>query len=630
MSQTASESDGWEQASEHEATSLLQISSAVVTAVPPAPETTLQTASESDGWGDGDGEGDADGASDAHMPSPDHSDAKAEAEPDDNGTSALDIFAGAFGGARVERPRGPDRLKRALERLGLNGDADPEVKRQVPASEARLALKDARELRAKELADQSAPAPARLRPDEEQRIVPVADESDEMSDASLMNGIENLFYGDLDQPLKTNSSLGGDMPKSRVKQSLLSKAETVWQIYKHKHAELLDNISKACDPERTAESVAANRKCLLYIRNRSYDGTRSLARVPLPDVDNGWCDEELEAKVNIMANMFSWSAVLTETVPDDATTTLTIQSKALSLLQCLEGKSAEYIVAMLDKCEPSLPPASMFERIVDVVAVDEDNPNLRGERVFDKRWPNVAKLLIICHAHKIASVMNWTFDIVKEVITSIIQTALSERGTELSGLRRHLRAEITETIYITHTPPTESDIAFRDEMIATFCKDENTANKWKREMLPLVFTGRWSVCDCTEIYVPEGGDIIKATQAAIVVGPKLLINRKLRIVARSNFTGMTDGLEDLGLPEAVHGLFTRAYLRQHPLKKVAIQTGNYNAAVGDGERSLAIDNGPDDENGNESDGGEQADAFIPGSMTSLIINTMFFHAPWHG
>ena len=98
-------------------------------------------------------------------------------------------------------------------------------------------------------------------------------------------------------------------------------------------------------------------------------------------------------------------------------------------------------------------------------------------------------------------------------------------------------------------------------MLDLFVPQDSPGDAHRRSILGNLFNGDWRVLDEVQYY--DRGQIRGGRQgiirAMLVHGMRALLPRALRVLQRSNWTGTSMAMNDMGLPTVVHGLLPDAY-----------------------------------------------------------------------
>ena len=99
-------------------------------------------------------------------------------------------------------------------------------------------------------------------------------------------------------------------------------------------------------------------------------------------------------------------------------------------------------------------------------------------------------------------------------------------------------------------------------MLDLFLSPDDPADARRRSILESLFNGDWQRLDEVQYY--DHGQVrggrIGILRAMYIHGVRALLPRVLRVLQRSNWTGTSMAMNDMGIPAVIHGLLPAAYL----------------------------------------------------------------------
>ena len=315
---------------------------------------------------------------------------------------------------------------------------------------------------------------------------------------------------------------------------------------------------------------------LLYVRCRKYDETPMRLRVECRSANqSGQGTDKASGPVKLFLTEARWAMALRKQVGGQQQV-LTITGLQPSLLQVLESTTADVMVQALIQLDLPQDHAvrKSFFRCVDVAITDGAASNLRAERFFH-RTTGRDVLHLLCDAHITANIIKAVFKVLAPWDTNLIRLALSVDGAGVQRIREEVRRLLEEqlVIYYGSTPSAEAT-GHRMAVYDCFLKGKSPDDCYRRRVIEGLWNGDLRFRGEVQHYeVGCCASREETLNTMINEGVRCIMPGRLHVMSRSNWTGCDKALRSIGLPGAIHGLLSAAYLRAFPEPKKQPQRG---------------------------------------------------------
>ena len=341
---------------------------------------------------------------------------------------------------------------------------------------------------------------------------------------------------------------------------------------------------------------------VLAIRYRKYDGTRCRNLKVEADrsggVHGGRGDME-KGPHELFVTEASFTMVFRR-ISRGVESYLAMKLPQPTLLQSLSSNKAECIRQALRQLNMPYDQRvdESFFRLVEAAVTDGASCNLRAERSLGVEHESRARIHLLCDAHKQATVSTLPFGVLKPVDTHLIRFALTTQGSNMSSLRREMRRIIREQLVVVKSGHCPADAeAHREKVYDLFMPQRTAHEKYVAGVARSLWNGDIRKRGRVEHY--ENG-CCKSFQHTLWlmcnVGMQCLCGTGIPVLQRSNWTGTSGCLNQIGLPSHVHGILPAAHLRAIVLKpssskRASVAAANEDAPARD---EAAAANGEDD------------------------------------
>eukprot|EP00971_Amphidinium_carterae_P071886 1421752-Amphidinium_carterae.6 len=192
--------------------------------------------------------------------------------------------------------------------------------------------------------------------------------------------------------------------------------------------------------------------------------------------------------------------------------------------------------------------------------------NFSAEALLGARRSKQQSLLEFrCDAHVCSTIMKNSFDkLMPQALSGVIATALSLRhGSSLMVFRRCLSTVIDELLVLLIGSPSVEAIEFRNQAMSLFMAGRST-DLVQKVLVSRLPNGDWRRQDRVEYYydvsqpAPTRSYIVKLLCKGLL---QALLSAKPTVLMRHRWTGTDIALEEVGRVEAIHGLFSKTFVK---------------------------------------------------------------------
>ncbi len=225
--------------------------------------------------------------------------------------------------------------------------------------------------------------------------------------------------------------------------------------------------------------------------------------------------------------------------------------------ECIERATEE-----IERLPESVSSCIAWQRRTDAVVIDEFICNLKVERAKAIERPDVARVIFICMAHKVAACVGRAILLQPDLTSRLVAYALALQG-KLDEVRAEARNELTRnyTFSVVAEVPalSEEAAAYKALVIDTFLSGPENARR--RAIVCMVFNWDWRVegkyahlClgrkNCPLTCRHRHDSLYRAQHYAVPA----ILTANVRILNPKNWVGSSVALDQAGLPLCLHGI----------------------------------------------------------------------------
>ena len=241
-----------------------------------------------------------------------------------------------------------------------------------------------------------------------------------------------------------------------------------------------------------------------------------------------------------------------------------ISSESITAPQLMQQNNAASVAAALTSSTVVRQKTVQgFRWKMRLVCSDRGSPNLAAERMILKSRPEWHLLFCPCEVHMSTSCQSKALQLMDGAVTKYIRTALSLRlGGWMRLFRRCMVKEIFETLEILEGAPSAEVALHRRRAVAMFTKSRPDQRK-NAAILSCLPNGDWRLGDRVQVFVPPGKPWNKLSVALLVAKALMtaLAGSNFMVFNRKRWTNNDHAVNQLGLLESCHRLFSRTYKR---------------------------------------------------------------------
>ena len=276
------------------------------------------------------------------------------------------------------------------------------------------------------------------------------------------------------------------------------------------------------------------------------------------------------AKESVPAKIFQtdsqWFALLAVATGDPARPKryILISSDAVTCPQILQQNNAECVAQALVALSTVRPQTvSKYRWKMRLVCSDRGASNMAAERLIQLTRPDWHNLFFPCEIHMSTGASGKGLSLMDHIVTTLIRTALSLRlGGWMRVFRRCMLEEVFATLEVLEGAPLAEATAHRRKAMGMFLKVGGHSRK-QRAILACLPNGDWRLTDRVQVFVPPNTEWDRLTISLMVAKALVtaLAGSNFKVFNRNRWTNNDAAVNQFGLLESCHMLFTRSYKR---------------------------------------------------------------------
>jgi len=418
----------------------------------------------------------------------------------------------------------------------------------------------------------AAPAPAPAAPAPKRAVLkrPAANRAQSQKQFEQVLSVMDRVFGTCHVQTRTALGFQLEMGHSDVRRRLSAAAYSAFTVYRS----MTSTLVKAVMGLRGTHERDGR---LLHVRPQHFwrfmvfDEAQADLEVEIPDGNakysglDGPCDLVANKKQKVLVTEAFVVATARADDPTGNTGWMSIDATVATHPQAIESTDGETLTyahkCLLDNDWDALV-ASNFPRQIDFRINDEHKANLRAQRYHEMQHPERAHYVAICDAHKKATAIGDTTEVVPDIISRTIRLQLSLHGPVRQHLKHKLRILQKERFCINYGKVSAAANQHRQRTMDLWFHGKNSAADIRRRaLIERLYNGDVARLDIVE-HVEDGCCTSPEETLRLMLSEgtdAMVPDLGFRTLDRQNFTDATGSVQAIGLPGGIHGLFQCAY-----------------------------------------------------------------------